>query len=90
MGEVEYNFGRAFHQLGTKLSRVISKAMLKICLGLYSHAVTHYERVLELAEAQTNENEVSLFSFFRAAQRPDLADVERRTTLHEKLRIIFQ
>ncbi|KAG6915765.1 hypothetical protein DXG01_009970 [Tephrocybe rancida] len=31
--EVEYNFGRAFHQL-----------------GLYSHAVTHYERVLELAE----------------------------------------
>ncbi|KAG6826536.1 hypothetical protein H0H92_015434, partial [Tricholoma furcatifolium] len=33
LGEVEYNFGRTFHQL-----------------GLYSHAVTHYERVLELAE----------------------------------------
>ncbi|KAG6888878.1 hypothetical protein C0995_005133 [Termitomyces sp. Mi166 len=36
LGEVEYNFGRAFHQL-----------------GLYSHAVTHYERVLELAEKAT-------------------------------------
>ncbi|PFH45985.1 hypothetical protein AMATHDRAFT_8403 [Amanita thiersii Skay4041] len=32
-GEVEYNFGRAFHQL-----------------GLYSYAVKHYEKVLELAE----------------------------------------
>ncbi|KAF9032358.1 hypothetical protein BJ165DRAFT_1535052 [Panaeolus papilionaceus] len=31
--EVEYNFGRTFHQL-----------------GLYSHAVKHYEKVLELAE----------------------------------------
>ncbi|KAF8060194.1 hypothetical protein FPV67DRAFT_1513697 [Lyophyllum atratum] len=40
MGEVEYNFGRAFHQL-----------------GLYSHAVTHYEHVLELAEkADPDEN----------------------------------
>ncbi|KAJ7033739.1 hypothetical protein C8F04DRAFT_614968 [Mycena alexandri] len=33
VGEVDYNFGRAFQQL-----------------GLYSHAVTHYERVLKLAE----------------------------------------
>ncbi|KAF8957215.1 hypothetical protein BDZ97DRAFT_1924824 [Flammula alnicola] len=33
MREVEYNFGRTFHQL-----------------GLYSHAVKHYERVLEMAE----------------------------------------
>lgn len=31
--EVEYNFGRVFHQL-----------------GLYSHAVKHYECVLELAD----------------------------------------
>jgi len=31
--EVEYNFGRTFHQL-----------------GLYSHAVRHYERVLDMAE----------------------------------------
>jgi len=31
--EVEYNFGRTFHQL-----------------GLYSHAVKHYERVIEMAE----------------------------------------
>ncbi|TFK37274.1 hypothetical protein BDQ12DRAFT_736397 [Crucibulum laeve] len=33
VGEVEFNFGRTFHQL-----------------GLYSHAVKHYERVLEMAE----------------------------------------
>ncbi|TFK26991.1 TPR-like protein [Coprinopsis marcescibilis] len=33
--EVEYNFGRIFHQL-----------------GLYSYAVKHYERVLEMAEQQ--------------------------------------
>ncbi|KAJ7754445.1 hypothetical protein B0H16DRAFT_744536 [Mycena metata] len=33
VGEVDYNFGRAFQQL-----------------GLYSHAVTHYERVLKQAE----------------------------------------
>ncbi|KAF9459393.1 hypothetical protein BDZ94DRAFT_1199583 [Collybia nuda] len=38
MAEVEYNFGRAFHQL-----------------GLYSHAVNHYERVLKLAEKATGE-----------------------------------
>ncbi|KAF5378579.1 hypothetical protein D9615_007122 [Tricholomella constricta] len=41
MGEVEYNFGRAFHQL-----------------GLYSHAVTHYERVLELAEKANPDEEI--------------------------------
>ncbi|RDB18196.1 Transcription factor tau subunit sfc4 [Hypsizygus marmoreus] len=40
VGEVEYNFGRAFHQL-----------------GLYSHAVKHYELVLEYAEmARPTEN----------------------------------
>ncbi|KAK2462196.1 hypothetical protein APHAL10511_005784 [Amanita phalloides] len=33
IGEVEFNFGRAFHQL-----------------GLFSYAVKHYEKVLELAE----------------------------------------
>ncbi|TFK72655.1 TPR-like protein [Pluteus cervinus] len=38
MLEVEYNFGRAFHQL-----------------GLYSYAVKHYQRVLELAEIQEPE-----------------------------------
>ncbi|KNZ78575.1 Transcription factor tau subunit sfc4, partial [Termitomyces sp. J132] len=41
LGEVEYNFGRAFHQL-----------------GLYSHAVVHYERVLDLAEkTSSNDND---------------------------------
>ncbi|KAF8812960.1 TPR-like protein [Phlegmacium glaucopus] len=37
--EVEYNFGRMFHQL-----------------GLYSHAVKHYERVLELAEQHKDDH----------------------------------
>ncbi|KAF8636092.1 hypothetical protein AX17_003797 [Amanita inopinata Kibby_2008] len=37
IGEIEFNFGRAFHQL-----------------GLYSHAVNHYEKVLELAEKAKN------------------------------------
>ncbi|KAF8153752.1 hypothetical protein B0H34DRAFT_65394 [Crassisporium funariophilum] len=36
--EVEYNFGRTFHQL-----------------GLYSHAVKHYERVLEMAETEGDD-----------------------------------
>ncbi|KAJ7136137.1 hypothetical protein C8R44DRAFT_769783 [Mycena epipterygia] len=40
VGEVEFNFGRAFQGL-----------------GLYSHAVTHYEKVLEL-EATDSENTV--------------------------------
>ncbi|KAJ7927521.1 TPR-like protein [Mycena leptocephala] len=35
VGEIDYNFGRAFQQL-----------------GLYSHAVTHYERVLKMAESR--------------------------------------
>ncbi|KAJ6611013.1 TPR-like protein [Mycena sp. CBHHK59/15] len=39
IGEVEFNFGRAFQQL-----------------GLYSHAVTHYEKVLKLAEAQESKD----------------------------------
>jgi len=39
MHEVEYNFGRMFHQL-----------------GLYSHAVKHYERVLKLAEQNGDDH----------------------------------
>ncbi|KAF7360402.1 hypothetical protein MVEN_00770100 [Mycena venus] len=35
VGEIDFNFGRAFQQL-----------------GLYSHAVTHYERVLQMAESR--------------------------------------
>jgi general transcription factor 3C polypeptide 3 (transcription factor C subunit 4) len=40
LSEVEFNFGRAFHQL-----------------GLYSHAVRHYEHVLELAEKETESGD---------------------------------
>lgn len=43
LAEVDYNFGRAFHQL-----------------GLHTHAVTHYERVLEIAEKRGSEQYVSV------------------------------
>ncbi|KAF8895474.1 hypothetical protein BD779DRAFT_1499735 [Infundibulicybe gibba] len=46
MEEVDYNFGRAFHQL-----------------GLYSHAVRHYERTLELA----GNNNTQTLTFAREA-----------------------
>ncbi|KAJ6588829.1 hypothetical protein B0H19DRAFT_1248427 [Mycena capillaripes] len=39
VGEIDYNFGRAFQQM-----------------GLYSHAVTHYERVLEMAESRDTKH----------------------------------
>ncbi|KAI0031922.1 TPR-like protein [Vararia minispora EC-137] len=39
LDEVEFNFGRAFQQL-----------------GLHSHAVKHYELVLQLADTRTKEN----------------------------------
>ncbi|KAJ7749292.1 TPR-like protein [Mycena maculata] len=38
-GEVEFNFGRTFQQL-----------------GLYSHAVTHYEKVLQVAEGTSSKS----------------------------------
>jgi general transcription factor 3C polypeptide 3 (transcription factor C subunit 4) len=56
MREVEYNFGRMFHQLGRRPTLVFLQPHQIHYLGLYSHAVKHYERVLELAE----QNEVSL------------------------------
>ena len=40
MLEIEFNFGRAFQQL-----------------GLHSHAVTHYERVLTLAEKRAESGD---------------------------------
>ncbi|KAG2040882.1 TPR-like protein [Suillus americanus] len=43
LAEVDYNFGRAFHQL-----------------GLHTHAVSHYERVLEIAEKQGSEQYASV------------------------------
>ncbi|KAJ7666264.1 hypothetical protein DFH06DRAFT_1470427 [Mycena polygramma] len=39
VGEIDFNFGRAFQQL-----------------GLYSHAATHYERVLEMAESRDTKH----------------------------------
>jgi len=48
--EVEYNMGRMFHQLG-RLSILRAPCYhSRLYLGLYSHAVKHYERVLELAD----------------------------------------
>ena len=61
MYEVEYNFGRMFHQLGQVLDLYSCNHLIKNCsLGLYSHAVKHYERVLKLAE----QNGVSLIPLF--------------------------
>ena len=60
MHEVEYNFGRMFHQLGRVLNLYSYNFSSKIFLGLYSHAVKHYERVLNLAE----QNGVSPNCFF--------------------------
>ena len=60
MNEVEYNFGRMFHQLGRVLNIYIFSTSQRNFLGLYSHAVKHYERVLKLAE----QNGVSLIPHF--------------------------
>ncbi|KAG1750557.1 uncharacterized protein EDB91DRAFT_1108147 [Suillus paluster] len=43
LAEIDYNFGRAFHQL-----------------GLHTHAVSHYERVLEIAEKRGGEKYASV------------------------------
>ncbi|KAG0701633.1 hypothetical protein DFH29DRAFT_806009 [Suillus ampliporus] len=43
LAEIDYNFGRAFHQL-----------------GLHTHAVSHYERVLEIAEKRGGEQYASV------------------------------
>jgi hypothetical protein len=55
---VEYNFGRAFQQLGEQVpsagSRIV--AVLTARIGLHSLAVKHYERVLEIAEKKTKTN----------------------------------
>lgn len=56
--EVEYNFGRAFQQLGKSprlfLIRVASRSYCWV--GLHSLAVKHYERVLDIVERRTRTN----------------------------------
>ena len=44
MYEVEYNFGRMFHQLGRVPPKFIFLHLShqRVFLGLYSHAVKHY------------------------------------------------
>lgn len=59
MREVEYNFARIFHQLGMSIGRFIGQIINDI-EGLYSHAVKHYERVLDMADRAG----VSLLQFF--------------------------
>ena len=61
MYEVEYNFGRMFHQLGQVLNLYSYNLLIRtVLLGLYSHAVKYYERVLKLAE----QNGVSFIPLF--------------------------
>ena len=55
--EVEYNFGRAFQQLGEQIFLGwFTYVMLTIGVGLHSLAVKHYERVLDIAERKTKNN----------------------------------
>lgn len=56
--EVEYNFGRAFQQLGNppRGSPSMLLAILTVGIGLHSLAVKHYERVLDIAEKKTRTN----------------------------------
>lgn len=56
--EVEYNFGRAFHQLGQEVPSVVPCLVVVLTdgIGLHSLAVKHYERVLEIAEKKTKTN----------------------------------
>ena len=53
--EVEFNFGRAFQQLGTHPSNLLIFTMLNLYAGLHSLAVRHYERVLELASGKLEQ-----------------------------------
>lgn len=47
--EIEFNFGRAFQQLGLQLSPpFLEVTETEWGQGLHSHAVQHYERVLDL------------------------------------------
>ncbi|KAF9011799.1 hypothetical protein BDQ17DRAFT_1420213 [Cyathus striatus] len=55
MGEIEFNFGRAFHQLGNSSQSLLLATSDQYREGLYSHAVKHYERVLDLAERRIDE-----------------------------------
>ena len=56
--EVEYNFGRAFQQLGEEVPSAGSRpvTVLTVGIGLHSLAAKHYERVLEIAEKKTKTN----------------------------------
>jgi hypothetical protein len=69
MREIEYNFGRVFHQL-----------------GLYSHAVKHYEHVLELADKAGVSHPLA---FQSADDEPKLWDRSRIIYMHAKLPITW-
>ncbi|KAJ6571874.1 hypothetical protein B0H19DRAFT_1131683 [Mycena capillaripes] len=60
-GEVEFNFGRAFQQLGLTSVASIAYLLPDKMSGLYSYAVKHYEKVLEISavEATDSKNRVS-------------------------------
>jgi hypothetical protein len=60
MDEVDFNFGRLFHQLGSSMHEH-DLLGLTHHIGLFSHAARHYERVLEMAEGRIKEDaDVSL------------------------------
>lgn len=68
LDEIEYNFGRALHQIGMLITRRASLIQLNEYVGLLSHAVKHYERSLDIVnkkqEIDKNVSHVSTQSAF--------------------------
>lgn len=59
MDEVEFNFGRAFHQLGRVQQNPCTQQVLYadiVLAGLHSLAVKHYERVLEIVSSRLEKD----------------------------------
>jgi general transcription factor 3C polypeptide 3 (transcription factor C subunit 4) len=58
--EVEFNFGRAFNQIGkTAIFSLHCTDLINLLfpfVGLLTHAVKHYERVLQIAERRMQNN----------------------------------
>ena len=54
--EIEFNFGRAFHQLGKCRRWVLTTTcLMDQSSGLYTLAVAHYEKGLKLVEDRTGD-----------------------------------
>jgi general transcription factor 3C polypeptide 3 (transcription factor C subunit 4) len=59
--EVEFNFGRAFHQIG-RLWSYRDPVPTEIFAGLFHHATKHYKRVLDSTERRMKDDPTVSFS----------------------------